>query len=70
MLRRDDPEFKRVVDAAIEQVFKSGEIEKLYDKWFMKPIPPRGIVLNFAPSEQWKRIVAHPTDSGDPKDYR
>jgi glutamate/aspartate transport system substrate-binding protein len=70
MLRRDDPEFKRVVDAAIEQVFKSGAIEKLYDKWFMKPIPPRRVVLNFAPSEQWKRIAAHPTDSGDPKDYR
>jgi hypothetical protein len=36
----------------------------------MKPIPPRRVVLNFAPSEQWKRIVAHPIDSGDPKDYR
>ncbi len=70
MLRRDDPEFKKVVDGAIEQLFGSGEIAKLYDKWFMKPIPPRGIVLDFAPSAQWKRIVAHPTDSGDPKDYR
>jgi len=70
MFRRGDPEFRDVVDGAIAQAFRSGEIEKLYDKWFMKPIPPRGIVLNFPPSEQWKKIVAHPTDSGDPKDYR
>ncbi len=70
MLRRDDPAFKRVVDGALVQVFKSGEAQQLYDKWFMKPIPPKGIVLDFPPSEQWKRIVASPTDSGDPKDYR
>lgn len=70
MLRRDDPAFKRVVDGALVETFRSGEAGKLYDKWFMKPIPPRGIVLDFPPSEAWKRIVAHPTDSGDPKDYR
>jgi glutamate/aspartate transport system substrate-binding protein len=70
MLRRDDPAFKRVVDGALVQVFKSGEIEKIYDKWFVKPIPPKGIVLSFPPSDQWKRIVAAPTDSGDPRDYR
>ena len=70
MLRRDDPQFKRLVDAALAAVFASGEIYALYDKWFAKPIPPRRIVLNFPASEQWKRIVAKPTDSGDPKDYR
>ena len=70
MLRRDDPQFKKLVDATLTSVFKSGEINAIYDKWFMKPIPPRQIVLNFPPSEQWKRVVAQPTDSGDPKDYR
>jgi len=70
MLRRDDPQFKKLVDATLTSVFKSGEINAMYDKWFMKPIPPRQIVLNFPPSEQWKRVVAQPTDSGDPKDYR
>ncbi len=70
MMRRDDPAFKRLVDATIQQVFSSGDIYGIYDQWFTKPIPPRGIVLSFPQSAQWKRIVAHPTDSGDPKDYR
>jgi glutamate/aspartate transport system substrate-binding protein len=70
MMQRDDPAFKRLVDATLQQVFSSGDIYAIYDKWFTKPIPPRGIVLNFPQSAQWKRIVAKPTDSGDPKDYR
>lgn len=70
MMRRDDPAFKKVVDGALKQLFASGEINAIYEKWFMKAIPPRGIVLNFPPSAQWKRIVANPTDSPDPKDYR
>ncbi len=70
MFRRDDPGFKRVVDSAIASVFASGEINGMYDKWFAKPIPPRRIVLNFPASEQWKRVVNRPTDSGDPKDYQ
>jgi glutamate/aspartate transport system substrate-binding protein len=69
MMRRDDPQFKALVDAALAAVFKSGEVEKIYDKWFTRPIPPRGITLNFPMSEQWKRVVRQPTDSGDPRDY-
>jgi glutamate/aspartate transport system substrate-binding protein len=69
MLRRDDPQFKALIDGALRAVFASGEIEKIYDKWFVKPIPPRGIVLNFPMSGQWQRVVKNPTDSGDPKDY-
>ena len=42
MLRRDDPAFKRVVDAEMIRIYQSGEISKTYDKWFMKPIPPKG----------------------------
>jgi glutamate/aspartate transport system substrate-binding protein len=70
MLRRDDPQFKRLVDAALTSVFSSGEINAIYDKWFAKPIPPRRIVLNFPATEQWKRVVLRPTDSPDPKDYQ
>ena len=69
MMRRDEPQFKALVDGALRAVFASGEIEKIYDRWFVKPIAPRGIVLNFPMSEQWKRVVKNPTDSGDPKDY-
>src|SRR6476620_5911836 len=69
MLRRDDPQFKKVVDSAIENVFKSGEITKIYAKWFESPIPPKNINLNIPISEQIKMVVAKPTDSGDPAAY-
>lgn len=69
MLRRDDPAFKKAVDAAIINVFKSGEINRIYHKWFMSPIPPKNINLNWPMSEQLKAIIAKPTDSGDPAAY-
>lgn len=69
MFRRDDPALKALVDRALKEVFASGEITKFYDKWYTKPIPPRGVVLNFPMSEQLKRVIARPTDSPDPKDY-
>ena len=69
MLRRDDPAFKKAVDAAIINVFKSGEINRIYNKWFMSPIPPKNINLNWPMSEQLKAIIAKPTDSGDPAAY-
>jgi glutamate/aspartate transport system substrate-binding protein len=70
MLRRDDPAFKKVVDNAMIALYKSGEINKIYAKWFLNPIPPKNVNLNVPMSEQFKRVVAKPTDSGDPKDYQ
>ncbi|HWP25308.1 MAG TPA: amino acid ABC transporter substrate-binding protein, partial [Xanthobacteraceae bacterium] len=69
MLRRDDPAFKKVVDAAMIQTYKSGAIHGIYEKWFLKPIPPKGINLNVPMSAAFKKVVAKPTDSGDPADY-
>jgi glutamate/aspartate transport system substrate-binding protein len=70
MLRKDDPEFKKVADNATAELYKSGRINAIYQKWFMKPIPPRNITLNVPESEQLKRVFAHPTSSGDPNDYK
>ena len=70
MLRRDDPEFKKVVDAAMRNIYKSGRINAIYEKWFLKPIPPKGVNLNVPMSAPFKKVVANPTDSGDPKDYQ
>jgi glutamate/aspartate transport system substrate-binding protein len=70
MMRRDDPAFKKVVDAAMTRVMKSGEINAIYDKWFLKPVPPKGINLNVPMSVQFKKVVANPTDSGDPAVYQ
>jgi len=70
MMRRDDPQFKAAVDTALRDMFASGEIQRIYDKWFVRPIPPRNVVLNFPMGDQLKRVIAKPTDSGDPQDYK
>lgn len=69
MLRREDAQFKKAVDTAIENVMKSGEINRIYTKWFMSPIPPKNINLNVPMSDQLKMVIAKPTDSGDPAAY-
>jgi len=70
MLRKDDTAFKKVVDAAMIRVFKSPQFNAIYENWFLKPIPPKGINLNVPMSEQLKKVVATPTDSGDPSVYK
>jgi glutamate/aspartate transport system substrate-binding protein len=70
MLRRDDPAFKKVVDNAMIQTYKSGAINAIYEKWFLKSIPPRNINLNVPMSAQFKKVIANPTDSGDPNVYK
>jgi len=69
MLRKDDPQFKKVVDDTMTQLYKSGEIEKIYHKWFESPIPPKGINLNFPISDSLKKVFQNPTDNSDPKVY-
>src|SRR3954452_18414654 len=54
MLRKDDPAFKKVVDGAMTNLYKSGQINAIYDKWFQKPIPPRGINLNLPMGDAFK----------------
>ena len=70
MLRRDDPGFKKVVDNAMSRIYKSGEAAKIYDKWFLKPIPPKNINLNVPLSGPMKNMFANPTDSPDPAAYK
>src|SRR5258708_15124708 len=70
MLRKDDVAFKHVVDNAMKKTYTSGAINAIYEKWFQKPIPPKGLNLNIPMSDQFKKVVAKPTDSGDPKDYQ
>ncbi len=70
MLRKDDPAFQKLADNAIEAVFKSGEINKIYSKWFLSPIPPKNINLNVPMSDALKKVIANPTHSGDPAVYK
>jgi glutamate/aspartate transport system substrate-binding protein len=69
MLRRDDAAFKKVADTAMIAIYKSGEINAIYDKWFMRPIPPRNINLNVPMGAAFKKVVGNPTDSADPAAY-
>jgi glutamate/aspartate transport system substrate-binding protein len=70
MVRKDDAAFKKVVDAAMVNIYKSGQINAIYEKWFQKPIPPKGLNLNIPMSEPMKKVVAKPTDSGDQAAYK
>ena len=62
MVRKEDAAFKKAVDDAIVGYFKSGEVNKSYDKWFMQPIPPKGLNLQFQMSDELKKLIAEPTD--------
>jgi glutamate/aspartate transport system substrate-binding protein len=62
MLRRDDAPLKKVVDDAIGKLMKSGEAEKIYAKWFMNAIPPKGLNLAFPLSEDMKALFRNPND--------
>jgi glutamate/aspartate transport system substrate-binding protein len=62
MLRKDDPGFKKVVDAALSKALTSGDAEKIYAKWFMAPIPPKGLNLNMPLSDDMKALMKAPND--------
>ena len=62
MVRKGDAGFKQVVDDAISATFKSGEINGIYERWFMQPIPPKNLNLNFPMSDELKKLIAEPTD--------
>src|SRR5450631_3716164 len=70
MVRKDDPAFKKIVDDSTANTYKSGAINAIYDKWFLKPIPPRGLNLNVPMSAPLKKVLAAPTDSGEPSAYQ
>ena len=64
MLRKDDAEFKKLVDTTVANLYKSGEINKIYSKWFQSKIPPKGVNLNFPMSEGLTEAVKNPNDTG------
>ena len=70
MVRRDDPAFKKIVDDSTANTYKSGAINAIYDKWFLKAVPPKGLNLNVPMSAPLKKVFAAPTDSGEPAAYQ
>ncbi len=62
--RKNDPEFKSIVDQTLTKLMKSGEMEALYTKWFMKPVPPKGVNLNFPMTDAVRETYANPNNKG------
>ncbi|TDR93620.1 amino acid ABC transporter substrate-binding protein [Enterovirga rhinocerotis] len=69
MLRKGDDAFKKVVDQATADLYKSPEMKTLYTKWFQSAIPPRGLNLNVALGKSMEKQFAKPSDSPDPSVY-
>ena len=70
MLRKDDPAFKKVADDATAALYRSAEGQKLYEKWFLQKIPPKGLNLNVLMGAELRKAFAKPTDSPDPDSYK
>jgi glutamate/aspartate transport system substrate-binding protein len=62
MLPKGDEKLKKAVDDSIVRQIKDGSLAKLYDKWFMQPIPPNNVNMNMPASESTKNAWAHPND--------
>lgn len=63
MMRKDDPALKKMADETIRDLIKTGEMAKLYDKWFMQPIPPKGVKVGLPLSESLRNAFANPNDN-------
>lgn len=63
MIRKDDAPFKALVDDTVKAMMASGEVDKLYAKWFTSPIPPRNVSMNFPMSDQLKALIRSPSDA-------
>ena len=69
MVRKDDKAFKALADKATAALYTSGQINAIYSKWFEKPVPPKNVNLGLPMGAALKKVMAKPTDSGDPKAY-
>jgi glutamate/aspartate transport system substrate-binding protein len=66
MVRKDDPQFKAAVNAAIAKIVANGAMPRLWDKWFLKPIPPKnsvvGLELSAATKNAWANLNDRPAE--------
>ncbi|MBB5017290.1 glutamate/aspartate transport system substrate-binding protein [Chitinivorax tropicus] len=62
MMRKDDPQFKKLVDDTIAGMMKSGKINEIYKRWFQSPVPPKGLNLNFPLSDDMQALIKNPND--------
>ena len=63
MVRKDDPAIKKLADDTVRDLIKSGDLPKLYDKWFVQPIPPKNTRVGLPASDATKAAWANPNDN-------
>jgi glutamate/aspartate transport system substrate-binding protein len=66
MMRKDDPQFKALVDKTFAKLMTSGQAAEIYKKWFMSPVPPKGTNLDFPMSDDMKAAFKNPNDQAFP----
>ena len=64
MFRKDDPKFKALVDRVVGDLMKSGEMDRLYKKWFLSPIPPRSLNINYPMNAETRDAFKNPSSRG------
>jgi len=64
IIRKDDPDFKALVDRTLTAMMKGTQFQELYTKWFLRPIPPKNANLNFPTTAPLKDAIANPNDKG------
>ena len=62
MMSKDDAAFKKVVDDEMRHLIRSGEGEKIYNRWFMSPIPPKNAAMNLPMSYLLRDSWKYPSD--------
>lgn len=62
MLPKGDAKLKKAIDDSIVRQIKDGSLAKLYDRWFMQPIPPNNVKVGLPLSEATKEAWANPND--------
>ena len=60
MVRKDDPQFLALVNETLGDLYRTGEINGIYQRWFEQPIPPKGLNLEFPMTAELKAIIAKP----------
>lgn len=63
-MRKNDPAFKELVDTALIELMKRGEVEKFHHKWFLSPIPPKNVNLQIPMNDMFKDLLRDPNDKG------
>ena len=64
VFKRNDPGFKALVDAMLVGLMQRGELSRIYERWFLAPIPPSGQVLDLPMSDLLRQLIETPNDRG------